>query len=195
MSRNSYWKDAVWSMPLEVVPLKPFIVFRNVLPDRVRTRLVKRYAAKTQRLVAGKTEIATGMEYAHPVDVRQAPVEVDGNEDLYGSICEMLAKANSHYRIVLTGIYEPFRFCQYGTGAFSGMHSDYGCNDRSKLTFTMKLSDDYTGGSLRILGEKTPTLNVGDAVVFPAWQAHEVLPCKSGVRQVLVGWASGPQLT
>ena len=36
-------------------------------------------------------------------------------------------------------------------------------------------------------------LKKGDAILFPSYQWHRVLPVTKGTRQSLVGWVRGPQ--
>ena len=62
--------------------------------------------------------------------------------------------------------------------------------DKSKLSFTASLNDDYTGGEFFYLdandNEQTVALKKGDAVVFGGDLLHGVRPMQEGVRYSLV---------
>ena len=62
-----------------------------------------------------------------------------------------------------------------------------------KLSFTLQLSTDYEGGTLRMQEMSAPASNTqGDLILFPAFMAHRVEPVTEGVRTALVGWMHGP---
>jgi hypothetical protein len=67
---------------------------------------------------------------------------------------------------------------------------------RRKLSFTLFLNDNYTGGEFQIMpGPKSMcqvTPKKGTLVVFDSRAWHRVRKVKSGTRDVLVGWAIGP---
>jgi hypothetical protein len=62
--------------------------------------------------------------------------------------------------------------------------------DKSKLSFTASLNDDYAGGEFFYLdandNEQTVALKKGDAVVFGGDLLHGVRPMQEGVRYSLV---------
>lgn len=62
--------------------------------------------------------------------------------------------------------------------------------DKSKLSFTAALNDDYAGGEFFYIdandNEQTVTLKKGDAVVFGGDLLHGVKPMQEGVRYSLV---------
>jgi len=74
-------------------------------------------------------------------------------------------------------------------------HQDvyYDDTDVRKLSMTIQLSNsnDYEGGQFAIMGEQIP-LEKNDAVIFPSFLLHEVLPITKGTRKVLIAWALGP---
>lgn len=175
----------VYPLPLISVEVKPFMVFRGVLSAQQCRRLISKYGPQVKK--------ATGGEYGQAVIASQYGIMPNEEPRLFADMAAVLVEANSHYRYALSGIYEPFRLLAYTQGEYNGLHSDYGTIDRSKLSFSVKLNSDYLGDGLRVLNSPLPKLKPGDAVVFPSWTAHEAMPCRSGVRYSLVGWAAGPQ--
>lgn len=62
-----------------------------------------------------------------------------------------------------------------------------------KLSFTVQLSEDYTGGALWMQEHTAPASRQrGDIVLFPAFLPHRVEPVTAGERLALVGWMHGP---
>jgi len=174
----------VYPLPLVVEPIEPFIVYREVLTPRTCRRVVKQYEGDLE-------EGATG-DYGQTTIVDQAGLYPDVEPMVYEAVADVLLDANQHYRYSLSGFYEPLRLVAYRTGRYSGMHADFAREDRSKLSISIQLNDDYEGDGLRILNEPLPNLSPGDAVVFPSWWAHEVRPTRRGCRYAIVGWAAGP---
>ena len=72
---------------------------------------------------------------------------------------------------------------------------------KRKLSISLLLNDDFTGGELQLLDPTslrkematTVPLNAGSIAVFPAWVVHRVNPVTSGTRYSLVAWMNGPQ--
>lgn len=64
-----------------------------------------------------------------------------------------------------------------------------------KLSCVILLSSplDFDGGGLEFQRQKAqPALAQGDAIFFPSFHHHRVLPVTRGVRQTLVTWFNGP---
>ena len=97
---------------------------------------------------------------------------------------------------------EPFQYTQYKDQQRYDWHVDNAFNqdDTRKLSFTILLSDDHTGGDFQFeLGSPgdadritTISMNKGDLVVFPSYTWHRVTPVNDGTRNSLVGWCRGP---
>ena len=70
-------------------------------------------------------------------------------------------------------------------------------NYQRKLSFSFILSNNYTGGELQVkdiadnITSYTP--KQGQLLIFDSRLKHRVTPIQSGRRDVLVGWAIGPQ--
>ena len=72
-----------------------------------------------------------------------------------------------------------------------------------KLSMTVLLSDDYTGGDFQIASLNSgkgdfevtvhtpPVEGVGSIIVFPSFVMHRINPVKEGVRYSLVAWFVG----
>lgn len=63
-----------------------------------------------------------------------------------------------------------------------------------KLSMVVLLSSplDFDGGGLEFRRSDTPPLAQGDAIFFPSFHYHRVLPVTRGLRQTLVTWFNGP---
>ena len=93
-----------------------------------------------------------------------------------------------------------FQLGYYAGGQHYEWHLDLGSkgNSRRKVSVVVMLTprDQFEGGLLQILRAggriETCDLQVGGAVLFPAWMKHRVTPVISGGRWTLVAWYSGP---
>lgn len=129
----------------------------------------------------------------------------------------------TNFQYELSGLYfTEVHFLHYRPGHFYNWHSDdslrscyaYAPPKSSgklmlptveyvrKLSFSLQLStpNEYTGGELQLLhncdtSEKMMTCpkEKGTLCVFDSRTRHRVLPVKTGIRKVLVGWAVGPR--
>lgn len=89
---------------------------------------------------------------------------------------------------------------RYVPGGHYEWHTDLAAkgNSRRKLSVTVMLSDpaDFEGGGLQFFEathhQPMPALNKGDAVFFPSWCKHRVVPVTKGERWSLVCWWTGP---
>lgn len=73
------------------------------------------------------------------------------------------------------------------------LHQDvYYADNVRKLSMSLLVTDNFTGGKFQIMGE-TIDLNKGDAVIFPSFLPHAVAPVETGQRLSLVSWMYGPQ--
>ena len=66
-----------------------------------------------------------------------------------------------------------------------------------KLSFSFILNDDYEGGLFQVMNQtddsmKTVQPKAGQMIIFDSRYKHRVTPVKNGKRDVLVGWAVGP---
>lgn len=102
------------------------------------------------------------------------------------------------YGFDIVGFEEMFQFTEYKEGDFYTWHSDLG-NDymsKRKLSVVIQLTnpDEYEGGDLQFFSARNQKLpkKLGDMIVFPSFEQHRVTPIKSGVRNSLVLWVSGP---
>ena len=110
---------------------------------------------------------------------------------------------NKHFKYDLTDAVE-FQILRYREGGNYNWHCDYGISPHSQLTRKLSMSiqlsepSEYTGGDLDMIDYGNRTIKLqniwGCGVVFDARTPHKANPVTSGVRDVLVGWASGPRL-
>lgn len=107
------------------------------------------------------------------------------------------------YRKMLYGI-EPIQYSEYDSpyGGFYGPHVDAylpqnDLDTRRALSFSINLTEDYTGGELKIYDKNDPLIaskKVGAGTFFEPIIQHEVAPVKTGFRKTLVGWVRGPRV-
>jgi PKHD-type hydroxylase len=112
---------------------------------------------------------------------------------------EQLLLATNPWRLALDGMRQRPSIIRYRHGHWIRMHVDYKAHigDWSKLTAIVLLSEprDFDGGGLRITEEGRPVaMNRGDAVVFPSFHLHGVVPVTRGERIIMAAWAVGPPL-
>jgi PKHD-type hydroxylase len=110
---------------------------------------------------------------------------------------------NRVYRKMLYGI-EPIQYSEYDSpyGGFYAAHVDAylpenNLDTRRALSFSINLTEDYTGGELMIYDKNEPTIaskQIGSGTFFEPVISHEVKPVKSGFRKTLVGWVRGPRV-
>ena len=108
-----------------------------------------------------------------------------------------------HFKYDLAPNAFEFQLLKYHEGGNYNWHCDYGVtpydNMTRKLSISINLSkaEDYVGGDLDMIdyGNRCIKLDhtLGSGVVFDARTPHRANPVDSGVRDVLVGWASGPR--
>ena len=89
---------------------------------------------------------------------------------------------------------------RYDPGGHYEWHMDLAGqgNSRRKLSVSILLNDpsEFDGGGLQFFEathhQPIVDLAQGDAVFFPSWCKHRVVPVTRGVRWSLVGWWTGP---
>jgi len=65
-----------------------------------------------------------------------------------------------------------------------------------KLSFSLLLSDDFTGGELQFHNHNSSwsvEQHLGSLIIFDSTLPHRVTKVKSGTRKSLVGWVLGPR--
>ena len=108
-----------------------------------------------------------------------------------------------HFKYDLKNAFE-FQILRYHEGGNYNWHCDYGVSPHNQLTRKLSMSiqlsesSKYTGGDLEMIDYANRTIklenNLGCGVIFDARTPHKANPVTSGVRDVLVGWVSGPPL-
>ena len=119
-------------------------------------------------------------------------------------IYDKLEKAINHtntkrYQFDVKGFQTELQLAEYSGGGFFDWHMDFGVGNLSdrKLSITVQLSDsaEYEGGDLQFMINNkilTAPRTKGNAIIFPSFAMHRVLPVSSGVRKSIVGWIAGP---
>jgi PKHD-type hydroxylase len=98
--------------------------------------------------------------------------------------------------------FEQTQHIKYDEGSYFKWHIDENnwvpgksaYNLMKKLSFSILLNDDYTGGEFDIFTTKQETLDLKkkDMLIFHSDILHQVRPVTSGTRYSLVGWIQGP---
>lgn len=129
-------------------------------------------------------------------------------EWLYERIAKRVEDANNQYwRFVITGLMEPIQFLRYEAAqapeqlnGHYGWHQDFGADYmvNRKLSMVVQLSDPaaYKGCRLHLMTHnewEAPYVGQGDAILFPSWTPHRVLPIEEGRRYALAIWVHGPR--
>lgn len=100
-----------------------------------------------------------------------------------------------------------YTFNKYEVDNFYIWHTDGKLNDKEtyvrKISFSLSLSNDYTGGDFLIQSERTTDfskmtyerfhLKENQMIIFKSDVNHCVEPVTSGIRDSLVGWIYGPR--
>lgn len=125
----------------------------------------------------------------------QADISPKQSSMLYEKTKSAILQANidAGWNFDLTDWHQPLRISEYGRGNRHDWHTDYSVNDKSKIAMSCFLGGDYEGGGLELQDEKQVKLRRGEAIFFPAYHSHRVLPITKGKRYVLLGWFTGPR--
>ena len=145
-----------------------------------------------------------------PMNERHSDVSwidpVEKNYDIFEKISEGVMNANEQAKWHFDApIIEPLQFTEYKIGQKYDWHVDQfmGIEDTiRKISFSILLNDEFEGGDFQIEAgsptmqeERMHTIKLkkGDALIFPSYTWHRVLPVTSGIRHSLVGWCRGDQ--
>jgi PKHD-type hydroxylase len=118
---------------------------------------------------------------------------------VFARLREVVRSVNGLYGLDAAGFGEPLHYICYEPGGHFDWHTDLGIGPMStrKISISVQLSDDaeYSGGDLEFCphGLIERFRGIGNAVAFPAYIAHRVLPVTAGHRHALVAWIHGPR--
>ncbi|HAD95852.1 MAG TPA: 2OG-Fe(II) oxygenase [Cryomorphaceae bacterium] len=136
-------------------------------------------------------------------DLRKSSVmfldDSDERQWLYQKLMQLSLVSNSErFWFDLQGFFQELQLTRYEEGHFFDWHMDFGAGEIShrKLSITVQLSDpsEYEGGDLEFMINKEVVKaprSRGTVIIFPSFVMHRVTPVTKGVRQSIVGWASG----
>lgn len=113
---------------------------------------------------------------------------------------KVLTWNEKYYRFDISGAPRYLQLTKYAQGQHYDWHQDIGAKSKSrrKVSISTLLSPPgtFSGGDMEFFKSdyKRPRadLNQGDAVIFPSWMRHRVLPISDGERWSLVAWFRGP---
>jgi predicted 2-oxoglutarate/Fe(II)-dependent dioxygenase YbiX len=123
------------------------------------------------------------------VDIKE--INIDDIPNLKQSI---ISANNAIYQLELNGFIECY-FSKYSTNDhYDKLHLDAGPGEITrKLSFSLLLNDDYTGGDFYML-DQCIEKKKGKLIVFPSFLPHRVSNVLSGTRYAIFGFLSGPRL-
>lgn len=143
---------------------------------------------------------ATAGPKARPVKFNEQASDTEGKRKLQQYVRDRLME-NPDFRLYARPArWSNLLFSRYGEGQHYGRHFDNwnkncegGGRMRSDLSFTLFLGEpnSYEGGELaleRPEGQITIKLPAGSVFVYSTGIIHQVLPIRSGMRSVCVGW-------
>ena len=139
---------------------------------------------------------------------RKSKITWINNQELISQITPIINQSNtdSNWNFLLRE-FEPLQYTTYNKNDHYDWHIDshakpYDNGLIRKLSFTVCLNEDYTGGNFELsiphpVSKKTKhfkftkVFKPGTIIIFPSFVWHKVHPVLSGVRKVLVGWVVG----
>ena len=118
-------------------------------------------------------------------------------------IKEIFTQENKRYNFDLDFSTVNIQFTKYKEGQFYEWHTDDDFlnthkkhNNIRKLSITIPLNmGEYEGGDMELLindGAKKINFEPGNALIFPSFIKHRILPVTKNIRYSLVSWISGP---
>ena len=117
---------------------------------------------------------------------------------VFDRLRQLVRSVNELYQLDASGFGEPLHYVWYEPGGHFDWHTDLGDGPMStrKISLSIQLSeaDAYEGGDLDFCphGVIPEFRGLGNAIAFPAYIAHRVLPVTAGGRHALVAWIHGP---
>lgn len=101
---------------------------------------------------------------------------------------------DDYYKFNLDYTHADCFFARYETGMhYQQLHMDCIAGDvQRKLSFSLLLNDEFTGGEFTLLHNKVVKATKGKLIVFPSFLPHAVTPVTNGNRYVIFGWFYGP---
>lgn len=107
---------------------------------------------------------------------------------------EVLSANFGYYNFNLNAMKSDCFFARYGEGMhYQALHMDCIAGEHQrKLTFTLLLNDNFTGGDFQLLDGSIIEKKKGKLLILPSFLAHKVTPVTSGTRYAIFGWFYGP---
>lgn len=173
--------------------------YSNAVPPN----LIKEILAEINSREFEKATVTGGDLQNDLHEIRSTMIQWINPESWIGGICNnLLMASNSRYFFYdLTQWIDGIQVTVYEEGDHYGWHTD--CTsylkapdalDR-KLSMSLLLNDNYEGGELEFQYQpldKKIKPKAGEAIIFPSWLPHRVLPVTKGKRISIVAWLSGP---
>ncbi len=165
---------------------KRIFIKENVLPNEVCDEIVQ----------WGKDNVKTGInKYPHLFQISFKACLLPLDHYVHKLLQPVWEEASEYIKTPIEFV-EPYEIKQYTSTNFFSKHTDqYNSLSKDidrKITISVQLSNDYTGGDLITLN-KICSKTKGSITAFPTNFPHEVRRVLQGERWSLIGWAWGPQ--
>jgi|TARA_B100000073_G_scaffold308893_1_gene280225 PKHD-type hydroxylase len=133
-------------------------------------------------------------------NVRDCEVSFVENQALYDIVLSYASRVNeaAGWNFDIDFV-EPLQLTQYKKGNNYDWHQDESewhwnkrpTNKIRKISFTLLLNDDFTGGDFHLISQPVP-MTPGQMIFFHSDDIHKVAHVEQGIRNSLVGWIQGP---
>jgi hypothetical protein len=180
--------DIIYPVPLSTVRRPVFVVVRKLFTAKQCEQLVSFAETHRRFYRSGGSKDARSVDifYFSPSDM-ELPFAKIGR----------VAVERNVWNFALSGFTYPMRIQKYGRGGFTNEHIDfeYEASDLSKITAVVPLvkKQNWTGGRIEIGNHnQSPSIDMGDCLLFPSFYPHSVTPVTKGMRIILSAWVSGP---
>lgn len=124
-------------------------------------------------------------------DVLIKNVDINHIKNLKDSV---ISANKMHYNFNIDHEHVDCFFAKYDTGMhYQSLHLDCIAGEHQrKLSFSLLLNEDFTGGNFELLEGNFLSAKKGKLLVFPSFLPHRVTPVTSRIRYVIFGWFYGP---
>lgn len=124
-------------------------------------------------------------------DVLIKNVDINHIKNLKDSV---ISANKMHYNFNIDYDHVDCFFAKYDTGMhYQSLHLDCIAGEHQrKLSFSLLLNEDFTGGNFELLEGNFLAAKKGKLLVFPSFLPHKVTTVTSRIRYVIFGWFYGP---
>lgn len=180
--------EIIYPVPLSTRHRPVFVVVRKLFTPGQCGQIIEYTETHRRYYHSGSSRDARSVDifYFYPDDLRWPFAKIG-----------RVAVERNVWSFALSGFAYPMRVQKYGRGGFTNEHIDfeYEARDLSKISAVVPLvkKQSWTGGRITIGNHNhSPSLDIGDCLLFPSFYPHWVTPVKKGMRIILSAWVAGP---